>query len=125
MFIKIENYIIDTDSVAAISLWHKIDEDYESFKRGDRFMVDDLDFNYFCILIDFKRRTSDEDFEEIKLFAKCSDEAWEIFDKCTKKLFNENITRIPLGFGGLETAAQFETNTQKEQSTTTNLFDNV
>lgn len=96
MFCRIENYVVNTDEIAAISLWKKDVEDeiYYSFPMGDINYIDDLDEEYYCILVDFKGMHGEDESEEIKLFVKTSEAA--------EKKFNEVVSEI-MRLSGQET----------------------
>lgn len=63
MIFKIENYLVNTDEIRSISLWYKDEDSFNEFKETESLKVDDE--HYFCLVIDFKTKISDDDFEEI------------------------------------------------------------
>ena len=96
MFYKIGNYLINVEDIRDLSLWRKNEGDdiYFSFSRDKKFEVNDDD-EWFCIVVEFKHKTSDDDYAEIRLHVKNSEEAYRYFDDVVNNLFSltykENI----------------------------------
>lgn len=126
MFIRIENYVVNTDEVAAISLWKKDvnDEVYDSFPMEERNYIEDLDEEYYCILVDFKGMHGDDESEEIKLFVKTSEEARRKFDEVASMLMAAGSKEPLPGFSPVNPQGEAEIPTPVF-GTTSNLFSNA
>lgn len=123
MFCRIENYVVNTDEIAAISLWKKNVEDevYYSFPIGEVDYIDDLDDEYYCILVDFKGMHGEDESEEIKLFVKTSEEAEKKFNEAVSEIMRlsgqePKFEHIPINVQGFSEIPVFQTKS--------NLFEN-